>query len=66
MSGAIPPPPNTPSWSGARLKHRDNFYFTFHVVVCEEGVIKTAVILQLLHMAIQLSDLLTNSILTTF
>jgi hypothetical protein len=28
MSGAIPPLPNTPSWSGAQLKHRD-FTFTF-------------------------------------
>jgi hypothetical protein len=25
MSGAIPPFPNTPSWRGAQLKHRDNF-----------------------------------------
>jgi hypothetical protein len=24
MRGAIPPLPNTPSWSGAQLKHRDN------------------------------------------
>jgi hypothetical protein len=23
MSGAIPPLPNTPSWHGAQLKHRD-------------------------------------------
>jgi hypothetical protein len=29
MSGAIPPLPNTPSWRGAYLKHRDNFTFTF-------------------------------------
>jgi hypothetical protein len=28
MSGAIPPITNTPSWSGAQLKHRDNFTFT--------------------------------------
>jgi hypothetical protein len=28
MSGAIPPFPNTPSWRGAQLKHRDNFTFT--------------------------------------
>jgi hypothetical protein len=27
MSGAIPPFPNTPSWCGAQLKHRDNFTF---------------------------------------
>jgi hypothetical protein len=29
MRGAIPPLPNTPSWCGAQLKHRDNFTFTF-------------------------------------
>jgi hypothetical protein len=29
MSGTIPPLPNTPSWHGAQLKHRDNFIFTF-------------------------------------
>jgi hypothetical protein len=28
MSGAITPLPNTPSWRGAQLKHRDNFTFT--------------------------------------
>jgi hypothetical protein len=28
MSGAIPPFPNTPSWRGAELKHRNNFTFT--------------------------------------
>jgi hypothetical protein len=28
MNGAIPPLPNTPSWRGAQLKHRDNFTFT--------------------------------------
>jgi hypothetical protein len=27
MSAAIPPLPNTPSWHGAELKHRDNFTF---------------------------------------
>jgi hypothetical protein len=27
MSGAIPPLPNTPSWLGAQVKHRDNFTF---------------------------------------
>jgi hypothetical protein len=25
---AVPPLPNTPSWRGAQLKHRDNFTFT--------------------------------------
>jgi hypothetical protein len=29
MRGAIFPLPNTPSWRGAQLKHRDNFTFTF-------------------------------------
>jgi len=29
MYGDIPPLPNTPSWHGAQLKHRDNFTFTF-------------------------------------
>jgi hypothetical protein len=28
MSGAKPPLPNTPSWRGAQLKHRDNFYLS--------------------------------------
>jgi hypothetical protein len=32
MSGAIIPLPNTPSWRGAHLKHRDNFIFTFTTV----------------------------------
>jgi hypothetical protein len=27
MSGAIPPLPNTTSWRGAQLRHRDNFYW---------------------------------------
>jgi hypothetical protein len=27
MRGAINPLPNTPSWRGAQLKHRDNFTF---------------------------------------
>jgi hypothetical protein len=27
MSGTIHPLPNTPSWLGAQLKHRDNFTF---------------------------------------
>jgi len=29
----IPPLPNTPSWRGARLKHRDNFSFTSYFTV---------------------------------
>jgi hypothetical protein len=29
MLGTILPLPNTPSWRGAKLKHRDNFTFTF-------------------------------------
>jgi hypothetical protein len=35
MSGAIPPLPNTPSWRGAQLKHRDNFTFTFKHIYFE-------------------------------
>jgi len=27
MRGAITPLPNTPSWRGAQLKHRDTFTF---------------------------------------
>jgi hypothetical protein len=34
MSGAIHPLPNTPSWRGAYLKHRDNF--TFYLYSVEE------------------------------
>jgi hypothetical protein len=30
MSGTIPPLPNSPSWCGALLKHRENFTFTFY------------------------------------
>jgi hypothetical protein len=30
MRGAVPPLPNTPSWHGAHLKHRDNFTFTLY------------------------------------
>jgi hypothetical protein len=29
MSGAVTPFPNTPSWRGAQLKHRNNFTFAF-------------------------------------
>jgi hypothetical protein len=31
MSGAIIHSPNTPSWRGAQLKHRDNFTFTLYI-----------------------------------
>jgi len=35
MHGVLPPLPNTPSWRGAKLKHRDKFtllyLFTYHV-----------------------------------
>jgi hypothetical protein len=34
MHGAIPPLPNTPSWRGAQLKHRDNFTYA-HVYLLE-------------------------------
>jgi hypothetical protein len=29
--GAMPLLPNTPSWRGAHLKHRDNFTLTFYL-----------------------------------
>jgi len=35
MRGVTPPLPNTPSWRGAQLKHRDNFTFYLYLVcVC--------------------------------
>jgi len=34
MYGAIPPVPNTHSWRGAQLKHRDNFTFTYLHFMC--------------------------------
>jgi hypothetical protein len=37
MSGAILLLPNTISWHGAQLKHRDNFTFTFTLSVLAEG-----------------------------
>jgi hypothetical protein len=45
MSGAIPPLPNTPSWRGAQLKHRDNFTFTFTLSLVQDklsnyGIVK--------------------------
>jgi hypothetical protein len=33
MSGAIPPLPNTPSWRGTQLKHRDKFTFTLQPIL---------------------------------
>jgi len=35
--GHILPPPNTPSWRGAQLKHIDNctFTFTFYLLILE-------------------------------
>jgi len=29
MRGPIPPLPDTPSWRGTQLKHKDNFIFIF-------------------------------------
>jgi hypothetical protein len=41
MSGAIPPLPNTPSWSGARLKKaQEQLYLTFYII--RRRVIKVA------------------------
>jgi hypothetical protein len=34
MGGDIPSLPNTPSWRGAQLKHRDNFTFNFIGLLC--------------------------------
>jgi len=34
MLEVIPPLSNTPSWSGAHLKHTDNFTFTFTFKHC--------------------------------
>jgi len=31
MCDAMPPPPNTSSWHGSQLKHKDSFNFTFTV-----------------------------------
>jgi hypothetical protein len=42
MSGAIPPLPNTPSWRGAQLNHRDNFTFTFtdiYIYISSRGLL---------------------------
>jgi hypothetical protein len=33
--------PNTPSWHGAQLKHRDNFTFTYSSYVDDCGVNNT-------------------------
>jgi hypothetical protein len=33
MGGAIPPLPQTPSWRGALLKHRDNFTFYLYYII---------------------------------
>jgi hypothetical protein len=38
MSGAISPLPNTPSWRGAQLKHRESF--TFFIVLEKLTVIQ--------------------------
>jgi hypothetical protein len=36
MREAIPHSPNTPSWRGAQLKHRDSFTFTVHYKLLNE------------------------------
>jgi hypothetical protein len=33
MSGTILPLPNTPSWSGAQLKHRDNLIIIIIIII---------------------------------
>jgi hypothetical protein len=47
MSGAIPPLPNTPPWRGAKLKHRDTFTFTFHILICNFLKIKMIIVFEL-------------------
>jgi hypothetical protein len=43
MSWAIPSLPNTPSWHGAQLKHRDNFTFTL-LLDSQEGICYTQLV----------------------
>jgi hypothetical protein len=38
MPGAIPPLPNTPSWRGAQLKHRDNLEYSDYAMGWTNGV----------------------------
>jgi hypothetical protein len=38
MRGAIHPLPNTPSWHGAWVKHRDNFTFIVSFLLCEKDL----------------------------
>jgi len=47
MSGAISPFPNTPSWRGAQLKHRDNFTFTFTIYTSIAQVVSFLEVLRL-------------------
>jgi hypothetical protein len=41
MSGAIPQLPNTPSWSGVQLKHRNNFTLLLPFAYYLDGNINT-------------------------
>jgi hypothetical protein len=36
MRRATPPLPNTPSWRGVQLKHRDNFTFYINIFIEKE------------------------------
>jgi hypothetical protein len=38
MHGAITQLPNTPSWRGAQLKHRDNFTFLPYLLIFTEDI----------------------------
>jgi hypothetical protein len=41
MSGTVLALPNTPSWRGAQLKHRDNFtFYTFTCALIEHYAMK--------------------------
>jgi hypothetical protein len=48
MSGSIPLLPNTPSWRGTQLKHRDNFTFIIIIkvnITADKHVISIHIIL---------------------
>jgi hypothetical protein len=49
MSGAVPPFPNTPTWRGAQLKHRDNFTFYLYLT-CENMLVSGGIIPRILNL----------------
>jgi hypothetical protein len=52
MSGAAPPLPNTPSWRGAQLNHRDKFTLTLPE---KSSIVGAQTLLQLLVLASETS-----------